>query len=320
MRDVVVIGGGLTGLAAAWELERLGVGYTLIEVKGRLGGSIKTVREHGFTVDAGSFIMEKYAEWPFLAALGLDDALEVVGKYRDGDLVIFKDGTQTLVDALAARITQPVMLRMAVSSLGELPGGRFGVCLENGLLLDAGAVIVTAPARYAEHMLRTLQPEIAYRLMDYRYDSVARVTLGYRREDVGEIPESPPEDYGITFWQWTAHPSRVPPDHVMIRAGLRLSVEDDVPENLALQLAALMQWPLNPVIQRADYWPEADPLTRHLPEHAENMDAIQNLLKPGVALAGSDYRAKRLDQQVEQGRAAALAVAAHLGKASRSAS
>ena len=36
MRDVVVIGGGLSGLAACYELERCGAAYTVIEVKAAL--------------------------------------------------------------------------------------------------------------------------------------------------------------------------------------------------------------------------------------------------------------------------------------------
>jgi protoporphyrinogen oxidase len=309
-----VIGGGLSGLVAAWELERQGVNYTLIEVKRRLGGSIGTVREAGFTLDTGPFMFEKYGGWPFLDELGIADALDVVGKYRDGNLVMFRDGAQTLVDALVTRITQPVMLRMAVSSLGRINERHFGVCLENGLMLDTKALIIAAPARYAEHMLRALQPEVAYRLLDYRYDSVARVSLGYRLEDVGDIPEDPPADYPITFWQRIVHPARVPEGCVLLRAGVRLTVEDVVEPNLALGLAAAMRWPLNPLVGRADYWPEADSLTRHLPEHAANMDAIDHLLPPGVALVGSDYRAKRLNDQIDGGRAAARRVAAFLQK------
>jgi hypothetical protein len=70
-----------------------------------------------------------------------------------------------------------------------------------------------------------------------------------------------------------------------------------------------MRWPLNPTVQRAYYWPDAFPLTRDLPGHDETMTAVERLLPPRVALAGSDYRARTLDQQVEQGRSAARAVA-----------
>lgn len=307
MHDVVIIGGGLTGLAAAWELEQRGARYTLIELKGRLGGSIRTVRENGFVVDTGAFILDKRGDWSFLAELGLDDALEVVDQQGDSQRVIFRDGTQTLTDALAARITNPVMLRMAVSSLGLMPSGYYGVCLENGLLLDARALIITSPARYTEHMLRSLQPEAAYRLLDYRYDSVARISIGLERGQT-ELPDTPPEDYGITHWHWTTSPARVPAGHALLQAGLRLRVEDDAPAELALQLAAAMRWPLNPPLARVDYWPTADPLTIHTPEHDANMDAIERLLPERVALAGSDYRAKRFEQRIEQGRAAARRV------------
>lgn len=48
MRDVVIIGGGLSGLAAAYELEKHNVDYTLIEVKRELGGSIRTLKKDDF--------------------------------------------------------------------------------------------------------------------------------------------------------------------------------------------------------------------------------------------------------------------------------
>lgn len=308
MSEIVIVGGGLTGLAAAWELETRRIPYRLIEVKNRLGGSVVTKREAGFTLDGSAFVLEKYGDWPFLAELGLTDALAPIGKYRDGELVIFKDGTQTLVDALAARLTAPIMQRMAVSSIGPLSAGHFGICLENGLLLDARGVIVTAPARYAEHMLRALAPEAALLLFEYRYDPVVRVSLGFRRADV---PAALPSAEGFKFLQRYELPERVPADHVLIRAGIRLDDAIKTPEDAIARVRA--RFAAEPVVQWAYYWPEADSLSRYLPEHAEAMDAIDQRLPPGAALAGSDYRAKRLDLQIAQGRAAAAKVAQALG-------
>ena len=54
MRDVVVIGGGLSGLAAGYELERRGVRYTMIEVKPRFGGAIRSSSAGGFVMDAAA--------------------------------------------------------------------------------------------------------------------------------------------------------------------------------------------------------------------------------------------------------------------------
>ena len=58
MRDVVVIGGGLSGLAACYELEKQQIRYTLIEVKRRVGGSISSCKDKGFVTDASAFAIK----------------------------------------------------------------------------------------------------------------------------------------------------------------------------------------------------------------------------------------------------------------------
>lgn len=310
MSEVIIIGGGLTGLSAAWELEQRRIPYRLIEVKPRLGGSIITKRDADFVLDGGSFVLEKYGEWGFLEELGLPDALLPIGRYRDGQLVVFRQGTQTLIDAIEQRLTAPIMSRMAVSSIGQISDRHFGICLENGLMLDARAVIVTAPARYAEHMLRTFSPDAALLLFDYRYDPVVRVSLGYRREDA---PAKLPEAHGLKFLQrYDDLPDRIPAAHVLIRAGVRLGDAVATPDDAVRKVRDLLSAG-EPVVQWASYWAEADSLSRYLPEHAEAMDAIDRLLPSGVVIAGSDYRAKRLDLQVEQGRDAARKIAEVLG-------
>ncbi len=305
--SVLIVGGGLSGLSAAWELERLGVDYRLIEVKPRLGGNIHTHRERGFVMDGGAFLLEKYSDWQFLAALGIPDALEKAGRYRDGELVYFREGTQTLVDALTAKLHGTVMLRMAVSSIGAIQGG-YGVCLENGVLLEAAGVIIAAPARYAERMLRTLLPDAAQYFADYQYDPVVRVSLGYRREDVPVPPERP--DGGLfRFVEGYTFPSRVPDGYVLVRAGVRLDRDAQVntSEAALARVRALLPDAI-PVVEWAAYWAEDHPLTRGLPEHQAMMAEIEGALPSGLVLVGSDYRAKRLNDQIEQGQAAARAV------------
>jgi protoporphyrinogen oxidase len=313
--DVIIVGGGLTGISAAWELERLRIPHRLIEVKKRLGGSIVTRREAGFVLDGNAFTLEQYGEWAFLAELSLENALVPIGKYRDGQLVVFRDGTQTLIDAIEQRLTAPIMTRMAVSSIGQIEAGHaghFGVCLENGLMLDARAVIVTAPARYAEHMLRALAPDAALLLMDYRYDPVVRVSLGCRIEDVLTLPENAPFKFLQRYeTPGDLPPERVPAGYALIRAGVRLDETIQTPDD-ALRRVKDAIGVREPVVEWAYYWAEADSLSRYLPEHAEAMDAIDRALPPGVVIAGSDYRAKGLDQQVEQGRAAARRIADYL--------
>ncbi len=314
--NVIIIGGGLTGISAAWELENLGVDYTLIEVKPRLGGAIMTEKRGGFIMDGTAFVIEKYGAWDFLEPLGLSDAMRFVGRYRDGRLAIFKDGTQALIDAITSKLTHPILYRMAVSSVGKLEtnaagsSARFGVCLENGLLMDASALIITVPARYAGHLLYSLDPTAALLLDGYEYDSVARVHLGIRAADLRDpLPAPAPFKYLELY----TYPDRVPDDYALIRAGVRVDTTRPFdPAALVDQVKARLSLTADPVVQWVYYWAEADPLTRHLPEHLATMDALDALLPPTVALVGSDYRAKRLEQQVDQGRAAARRIAAAL--------
>ena len=51
---VVIVGGGITGLTAAWRLQCAGIGYALLESSGRLGGKLQTDRRDGFVMELGA--------------------------------------------------------------------------------------------------------------------------------------------------------------------------------------------------------------------------------------------------------------------------
>lgn len=70
---IIIIGGGITGLSAAFELSQRGVPFRLFEASERAGGLIWTEHVDGFTIDAGpdSVLAQKPA------ALELCDALDL---------------------------------------------------------------------------------------------------------------------------------------------------------------------------------------------------------------------------------------------------
>ncbi|MEN8255701.1 MAG: protoporphyrinogen oxidase, partial [Verrucomicrobiota bacterium] len=53
MKKVAVIGAGITGLVAAFELKQRGIDCTVYEASDRVGGVIQTVHEEGFLVECG---------------------------------------------------------------------------------------------------------------------------------------------------------------------------------------------------------------------------------------------------------------------------
>ncbi len=77
MGGALVVGGGITGLAAAYELTRAGVPVLLVEATERLGGKIRTETIDGFLVEAGpdSFISYRPAATALSRELGLGDAI-----------------------------------------------------------------------------------------------------------------------------------------------------------------------------------------------------------------------------------------------------
>ncbi len=74
---VLVIGGGITGLAAAHALARAGIPVTLVEASDRLGGKIRTERTDGFLVESGpdSFVSYRPAALQLVRELGLGDSV-----------------------------------------------------------------------------------------------------------------------------------------------------------------------------------------------------------------------------------------------------
>jgi protoporphyrinogen/coproporphyrinogen III oxidase len=105
LRSVLIVGGGISGLTAAYDLRRSGLRCTLIEPNRRLGGVIVTDRVEGCLMEGGpdSFIAQKPWALELIRELGLGD--EVIGSndaarktyiLRNGRLVPLPDGIQFL--------------------------------------------------------------------------------------------------------------------------------------------------------------------------------------------------------------------------------
>lgn len=77
MRDVVIIGAGIAGLSAAWELVQRGRRPLILEADTRVGGLIRTDTIDGFVVDAGpdALLIQKPAALNLCREVGLGDRL-----------------------------------------------------------------------------------------------------------------------------------------------------------------------------------------------------------------------------------------------------
>jgi oxygen-dependent protoporphyrinogen oxidase len=129
MASVAIIGGGISGLSAAYYLSKAGIPSTLIEARPRVGGVIQTERIDNCVVEAGpdSFLSIKPWAMDLLRELGLEG--EVIGSNdhqrktfirRRGRMVALPDGVQMLVPtkllpmALSPLVSWPTKFRMAL--------------------------------------------------------------------------------------------------------------------------------------------------------------------------------------------------------------
>lgn len=93
--DVVVVGGGFSGVQAAWDIQKAGLSCVLLEAKHRIGGRSRSQR-----LQSGPGIIELGATWinkktqPKVYATAKRLGLDMVEQYIDGDEIWqLKDGT-----------------------------------------------------------------------------------------------------------------------------------------------------------------------------------------------------------------------------------
>ena len=153
---VLVVGGGITGLAAARALARDGIAVTVVEAGPRLGGKVSTERVDGLVIEHGpdSFLSTRPAAVTLARELGLGDDLvgtrdprAVYIRHR-GELVPMPDGlglvlpTKVMPFARSRLFTVPEKLRMAKDVV-------WPVCIRTGLAQYTRKVTATMASRDA---------------------------------------------------------------------------------------------------------------------------------------------------------------------------
>ncbi len=163
--DIAIIGGGLSGLALAAELEAAGADYVLIEARDRLGGRIRTVRVGSAAFDLGPSWF--WPGQPRLAALADRFAIPVFEQFATGELS-FEDeqgGIQRGVGFSSMEGSLRLTGGMAALIEGlsnSIPSGRIhldsavrtisktgDITLTSGATLAARRIVLAVPPRVA---------------------------------------------------------------------------------------------------------------------------------------------------------------------------
>lgn len=169
-KRVVVVGAGMAGLVAAYELGRAGHHVTVVEARDRVGGRVLTIREP-FTSDlfaeAGAARIPPQHDLSLGYArhfgLALDPFYPRAGAYvrlAEGvrtrvpasdflqvkpDYVKVRGGSERLPLAMASALETPVLLHDPVTSVEHEPGRAVQVRTAGGLELSTDRVLCTVP-------------------------------------------------------------------------------------------------------------------------------------------------------------------------------
>jgi oxygen-dependent protoporphyrinogen oxidase len=216
--QVAVVGAGITGLAAAWELKRGGVEPVVLESEPRPGGAIITERRDGFLIEGGpDGFLAAELEIPKLAdEVGIADrlvgqlargsflwtgrALEPLEEGRAAALLgiegqptgalsqgfmSFGGGMGEIVAALVDRLGT-ASLRTTAAVTGVVPSGAgYRVTSAGGMAIEVDGVILAAQAWTMARVLESLDVEPARRLNDdVVYWPSVTVSLAYGSDQV----------------------------------------------------------------------------------------------------------------------------------------
>jgi protoporphyrinogen oxidase len=348
---VAVVGAGLTGLSAAWELARAGVDVVVLEAGRRPGGVIVTERHDGFVVEGGpDGFPAAEPDLPNLArALGIGDRLvdqqaagsalwtgqrldrlaegraaELLGIQGTADVDLargfqsFACGMQDVVDALVARMGAAIRSTHGISGIAPTTRG-WRLSVRGGSAQAADGVILALPAWASARLLAGLGMAPARSLGEVVYYPSSTVSLAYR---AGQLPgtldgagfvaaREAPGAVRACSYSSFKYPGRAPDGHALLRAFLG-PVDGEAGALAHAELGTILGIRGAPLWSRAFHWPRG--LPRYKPGHAAHVAALRARLARLAPLdvAGAGIDGAGVSACVKSGRAAATRVLGRL--------
>ncbi len=345
MTRVVVVGAGIAGLAAAWDLRQAGVDVTVLESEPRPGGVIVTERRDGFVVEGGpDGFLAAEPEIPALAAeLGIAErvvaqqargasrwtgkSFEALEEGRAAELLgiethaldlaagflTVRGGMEELITALAERLS--LTLGDGVSGIAPRDKG-WRVWLSGDRSYDGDGLVLAAPTYAAGRWLKQIGVQGSDKLDEVFYAPSTTVSLAYRADQIGRPLEgtgfvATPPLRACTYAS-SKFAGRAPQGYVLLRAFLAPNREDSA--TLAhTQLAAILEIRGEPLWSRVFHWSRA--LPRYPERYGLHLTALRDRFArmAPVALAGAGYDGAGVSACVRSGRDAARVVLGRLG-------
>jgi protoporphyrinogen/coproporphyrinogen III oxidase len=250
-------------------------------------------------------------------------------------LLSFADGTQTFTDALAAKLGDRLLLNTSVAGIArDSPSTpAFQITVRTGgeqHSVIADKVIVATPTDVAATLLRGVEPVIANGLSEIQYASIAVVSLGYKKSEIGDslngfgflVPRSAGVRTLGSVWNTSLFPGRAPEGSALLTSFIGGAIDpraaqlspDELTAIVHKEIASLLKIPGNPTFSNVTVYPRA--LPQYNLGHAQRLASIDEARKnhPNLWLTGNYLRGPAIGACVEQ----ALSVAADITRLKKS--
>jgi oxygen-dependent protoporphyrinogen oxidase len=347
---VAVVGAGLAGLSAAWELREAGADTILLDAGRRAGGMIVTERRDEFVVEGGpdGFLAAEPDIQDLARAVGIGDRLadqvargsmlwtgrrlEPLAEGKAAELLAiqvnanagtqfrtFAGGMVEVVEALVARLAPRLRTTQGVTAVAPARRG-WRLSFTGASSLDAEAVILAVPAWVAARLLAGLGVSAARALDTVLYAPSITVSLAYRADQVsGKLEGSgfvaAPDAGGAVracTYAWRKYPKRAPQGFALLRAFIG-PVDGDPAAIAHAELAAIVGIEGAPLWSRAFHWPRG--LPRYPRGHADRVAAVRERLAglAPLAIAGAGFDGAGVSACVKSGREAARMILDRIG-------
>lgn len=258
---VVVVGGGVAGLTAAWQIRRKGGPVALFEASARLGGQVRTTRVDALILEEGAegWVARSRAVPTLCRDLGLGDALvqqlttralfveaDGVRELPSGaaaqhlgiqagegnlgyGLMSLAGGMGTLVAGLEDALGADVHRASPIQAIEPAAAGGWEVIEESGTGHHADAVIVALPVAAMARLIDPLDAEAGALLASVPTVSSISVNLVYERTTVAHpldasgilFAESLGNDVRACSFVTSKFRLRAPAEYVILRAFFR---------------------------------------------------------------------------------------------------
>jgi oxygen-dependent protoporphyrinogen oxidase len=265
---------------------------------------------------------------------GMLQAARSKGPRQRPQLCSFRDGNETLTRALAARlggnlrcgVEATAVQKCAAGQESRDPGYAVEVRTAGGAeTIIAGRLVLATPTSTAAQLLKNIAPAFPEALGQIEYASIAVVSLGYRRPEIGHsldgfgflIPRSEGLRTLGTVWNTSLFPNRAPQDHVLLTSFIGGATDPSAVKLPAAELTATIQREIAPIlsIRRPPTFSSVEIYNRAIPQynlgHTALITALDGALAahPNLRLAGNYLHGPALGGCVEQAQRVARELA-----------